>query len=99
MATETWLWPKSMPATTPAEVASVTVVPRRPLPGSVDTRPAAARSRTMLDTVAGASPVWRARSACVTCPPMRSTSTTRCWLAERSDAVVPGEPVADMAKE
>ena len=53
----------------------------------------------MLDTVAGASPVCRARSAWVTCSPLRSTSTTRRWLADRSDAVDPGEPVADMAQE
>ena len=42
-----------------------TVVPRRPLPITVSTIPAAVRSRTMLDTVAGASCVLRAMSAWV----------------------------------
>ena len=65
-ATATWLCPKSMPATSPADRASATVVPRRPLPGSTSSRPVAASSRTMLETVAGARPVWRAMSAWVT---------------------------------
>ena len=54
------------PATRPAERANATVVPRRPLPGSTSSRPPAASSRTMLDTVAGARPVCRAMSAWVT---------------------------------
>ncbi len=58
----------------------------------------------MLETVAGASPVTRASSAWVKTPSAsgststsrgaacspRSTSSTRCWFAERSDAGDPG---------
>ena len=44
----------SMPAMSPARREMRTVVPRRPRPAVVSTRPAPASSRTMLDTVAGA---------------------------------------------
>ena len=73
-ATATWLWPKSTPATMPAPRASRTDDPRRPLPASVSTSPTPASSRTMLETVAGASPVTRASSAWVK-PPSPSRST------------------------
>ncbi len=93
-ATRTCRWPKSMPTTRPASREMRTVVPRRPLPTVVSTSPAAARSRTMLDTVAGASPVVRAMSAWETgaSPPCWSRATTRRWLAARSDPGEPGEP-------
>ncbi len=99
IATATWLWPKSTPPTKPMPRASRTDDPRRPLPGSVSTRSAAASSRTMFETVAGASPVTRASSAWVkvassgAIAPMarpRRTSRTRCRLAVRSVAVEPG---------
>ena len=99
-----------MPATVPAAAESRTAEPRRPAPGVVSTSPAALSSRTMLETVAGASPVVRASSAWVyavdgvpsagasaTAP--RSTSRTRCWLATRSEEVEPGaERTVDMGE-
>ena len=97
-ATATCRWPKSMPTTMPALAESRTAEPRRPLPGSMSSRPSAVRSRTMFDTVAGASPVRRAISAWVwvafsLCS--RSTASTRCWFAARSDAVEPGAVSAE----
>ena len=70
-----------------------TAVPRRPLPRTTSTMPAAARSRTMFDTVAGARWVLRAISAWVRVLPSRSccsARTTRRWFAARSEAVDPG---------
>ena len=73
----------------PALRASLTVVPRRPQPGSVDTtrrQRTRARSRTPWRGPAPSSGRSRSASRCRA----KSASRTRRWFAVRSDAVDPG---------
>src|SRR5690554_7497211 len=81
-----------MPATRPSARASVTCWARRPLRvlGVVCRTPEVDNSLTMLDTVAGDSPVAPASSTWVN-PPCRFTaSTIRARLASRSEVCDPG---------
>ena len=73
-------------------VANETRTARRPLRmlGSSSTAPEVSSSLTMLETVAGLSPVKPAISTCVMAPWSRRASRTRRRLASRRDACEPG---------
>ena len=91
-------WPKSRPTTAPAERSSATSTGGRPPCEAVaatpsvarsTTIPAAWRSATRLDTVERLRPVWRAMSARLIAPRVRSASMTRRRLRSRRDSSDP----------